>query len=371
MSVSIDTVVVGGGAMGSSTAWHLARKGHSIALLERFGNKHKFGASHGTSRNYNVLYAEPSHLRMVLESGRWIRKLEEDSGVKLLDVVGILTHGASVPNDSAIEYYRKNGVRAQMLSVDEATERWVGINFDNRVLFSPDGGRLNLEATVEALHIETERLGGQVKLNCPVRKISILRDDLVEIATDDATYRARRAVITLGAWTTKMLDGVIAVPNLVVTQEQPAHFAVRDTSAVWPSFMHSAVLDDLRYEYWCSDIYGMYTPNEGIKVGWHGVGPATDPDARTYVPVPEQLTALRRYIEEWVPGADPNHFVPISCTYTTSADTHFILDRIGPLVIGAGFSGMGAKFTGVVGRILANLVNDDKAAFPMFSLARF
>ncbi len=38
-----------------------------------------------------------------------------------------------------------------------------------------------------------------------------------------------------------------------------------------------------------------------------------------------------------------------------------MLDRIGPVVIGAGFSGHGFKFTPVVGRILADLATGDQA----------
>ena len=52
----------------------------------------------------------------------------------------------------------------------------------------------------------------------------------------------------------------------------------------------------------------------------------------------------------------------ISCTYTTTPDEDFILDRIGPVVIGAGFSGHGFKFTPVVGRILADLASGTRPA---------
>ena len=34
---TFDHVVVGGGAMGAATAWQLASRGHSVALIEQFG----------------------------------------------------------------------------------------------------------------------------------------------------------------------------------------------------------------------------------------------------------------------------------------------------------------------------------------------
>jgi sarcosine oxidase len=87
-----------------------------------------------------------------------------------------------------------------------------------------------------------------------------------------------------------------------------------------------------------------------------------DPDARTFEPEPVQLAALQRYAREWLPGVDADALTAISCTYTSTDDTDFVLDRVGPLVVGAGFSGHGFKFVPTVGRILADLV--DGAARP-------
>ena len=60
-------------------------------------------------------------------------------------------------------------------------------------------------------------------------------------------------------------------------------------------------------------------------------------------------------------ASTPTPSSAISCTYTTTLDENFVLDRIGPVVIGAGFSGHGFKFTPVVGRILADLATGDPA----------
>ena len=100
------------------------------------------------------------------------------------------------------------------------------------------------------------------------------------------------------------------------------------------------------------------------------MGPGTDPDARSFQPEPVQLAALARYVREWLPGADPDALEPVSCTYTTTVDEDFVLDRVGPVVVGAGFSGHGFKFTPSVGRILADLAMDVAAAPPRFALNR-
>ena len=70
---------------------------------------------------------------------------------------------------------------------------------------------------------------------------------------------------------------------------------------------------------------------------------------------PQQLAV---YVREWMPGLDPDTSVPISCTYTSTPDEAFVLDRVGRIVVGAGFSGQGFKFAPGVGAVLADLVLD-------------
>ncbi|MGR0318372.1 FAD-dependent oxidoreductase [Agromyces sp. ZXT2-3] len=155
-----------------------------------------------------------------------------------------------------------------------------------------------------------------------------------------------------------------------MTQEQPAHFAVRDESVAWPSYNHFPGAEADGYGYWRSPVYGMLTPGEGVKAGWHGVGPVVDPDARDFLPVADQLADLQRYARDWLPGVDADAVTPISCTYTTTPDEHFVLDRVGPIVVGAGFSGHGFKFTPVVGRILADLADGSRPAPALFAADR-
>jgi glycine/D-amino acid oxidase-like deaminating enzyme len=70
--LEVDVVVIGGGAMGSATAWQLARRGHSVTLLEQFEQGHHIGASHGATRNFNMAYAEHYYLNLVSEAkGLW------------------------------------------------------------------------------------------------------------------------------------------------------------------------------------------------------------------------------------------------------------------------------------------------------------
>ena len=132
-------------------------------------------------------------------------------------------------------------------------------------------------------------------------------------------------------------------PNVTVTQEQVQHFAPK-VEQEWPSFIHHR-------DKW---IYGLLTPGEGVKVDEHFAGPVIDPDAR----VPRNLdhdATMVRYVEEWMPGLDPTPIHEAECLYTTTPDESFVLERVGPVVIGSPCSGHGFKFTPLIGQRLADL----------------
>ena len=369
---TVDTVVIGGGAMGSSTAWALAQRGTEVLLLERFSPGHTEGASHGESRNFNVAYSDPTYIAMLAESQSGWRELEAQSGVAIFDQVGVANHGANPGYPQIEAALTASGIAAEMLPPGEAATRWPGIRFDGPVLYNADAGRLNANAAVAALQGAASAHGAVVQHGARATAIDVLGDNrvLVRYSTDAGEHEvvARHVVSTLGAWTTTLLGGHLALPRLVVTQEQPAHFPLLDDSFRWPGFNHTPNPDSADYDFWYSGVYGMHTPGEGIKAGWHGVGPVTDPDARTYSAEPTQLAALQRYVREWLPGADAENPLAISCTYTTTVDENFVLDRAGPLTVGAGFSGHGFKFTPAIGRILADLSDSSAPAPALFGL---
>ena len=96
-----DVVIIGGGAMGSATAWQLAARGTRVTLLERHSPGHAFGASHGASRNFNVSYADPVHLALLTESLRLWRELGGRDGCRTPHPGGHRETTATTPTSTA------------------------------------------------------------------------------------------------------------------------------------------------------------------------------------------------------------------------------------------------------------------------------
>ncbi|WP_268921375.1 FAD-dependent oxidoreductase [Serinibacter arcticus] len=360
----VEIAVVGGGVMGAATAWQLARRGADVLLLERFEPGHHEGASHGATRNYNTAYSSEHYLDLVLRARTLWDELASEAGTRVLDDVGLLNHGGGEARWGGVRTaLHARGLAADWLSAPEAQERWPALRFrpcgtaGRDVLLVPSGARVRAAVAWRALHDGVARHGGRVRTGARAVALVPQRRGGVRIELqggDDVV--AGTVVVTVGAWTAGLVGELVPLPDLVVTQEQPAHFApVLAAAEGIPGFNHAADPDRPEDAFFRSDFYGMATPGEGVKAGWHGTGAVVDPDARTYAAEPVQLADLRRYAELWLPGVDPEAATPISCTYTSTATTDFVLDRHGDLVVGAGFSGHGYKFAPAIGEVLARL----------------
>ena len=348
---SADVVVVGGGVMGLAAAWELTRRGLSPVVLERFSRGHREGASHGETRNFNDAYDEEHYLDLLVRARAGWDALGEVDGEPLLRLHGLATHGG-LDLGAVHDALDARGIRSAILSPAEARARWSGMRFDGEVLWSADAGVVRAAAALRELERRIVAGGGVVRWSTPVAHIGEDPDGVVLALADGGRMRADTVVVTAGAWTRTLLAR-LGLPRLTVTEETPAHFRPR-TDATWPSFNH--YVDPSEYP---ATAYGMPTPGEGVKVGFHRVGAEVDPDARPHLPTHQR--ALADYVREWMPGLDAVSAAPISCTYTSTDDGTFVLDRRGRIVVGAGFSGHGFKFAPGVGGVLADLAIDPAA----------
>jgi sarcosine oxidase len=139
-------VVVGAGAMGASAAYHLARRGEPVLLVEQFAPGHDRGSSHGAARITRHSYADPHYARLMPEAFRAWRELEADAGQNLY----VRTGGVSLC-PPGVDYVGR--VAANLEAIDVPCRRMTGralrraypvfgIPDDTDVVFEPDAGML-------------------------------------------------------------------------------------------------------------------------------------------------------------------------------------------------------------------------------------
>lgn len=353
-----ERIVIGGGAMGLATTWQLASRGVSVLLLESFERGHTRGASHGATRNMNNAYVDAFYLDLYDEALEHWRNLEALSGLQLLDLVGLVTHGRSGAVRASYDVLSARGAATELITHEEATLRWPGMRFEGDVLVNKDAGRIYSANALAALEQLAEAHGADIRYQHRVIAIEP-GDNGATVAVETSAgervrFTADGVVVTAGAWSAQLLDGLIELPPLRVTEEHPAHFEILEpgTEASWPSFNHFRPAEQsVGFQ---GNVYGMLTPGEGVKVGFHAIGEEVDPDNRRFRSSDDERARLRDYVATWFPGLDPDSAVEISCTYTMTPSERFVLDRVGCLTVGAGFSGHGFKFVPAVGRVLAD-----------------
>lgn len=355
-----DVVVVGGGLIGSATAWWLARSGRDVVLLEQFEAGHDRGSSHGDVRIFRFAYPQRDYVDLARRALELWRELEADSGETLLDITGGTDFGYEPSVQAVAACLAAAGEPGQWMQPGEASERFAGMRFTGPVLFHPQGGRCWADRSVAALHREASRHGAELRFNQAVTALDG-NDETARVRTASGEeYRARAVVVAAGAWVAKLVGAMVELPPLRVTREQPVHFAARDDAALWPSFIEHAA--DASFT-----TYGLGAPGVEVKMGEHMVGPVVDPDSAAVVDAAAVARAVA-HAKRFLPGVDPAPVKVETCLYTNTANEDFIIDRRGPLTIASPCSGHGFKFGPATGELVARVALGETEAPARFRL---
>ena len=130
-------------------------------------------------------------------------------------------------------------------------------------------------------------------------------------------------------------------------------------------------------------VYGLPVPPGGphagsYKVSHHTPGSTLGAfDPSDPAPLGTDDTALLSLLTDAVarllPSLTPEPVATERCVYDNSADTDFVLDRVGRIVVGCGTSGHAFKFGPLLGEVLADLAEERRPPLDLgrFSLRRF
>ena len=349
-----DHIVVGAGAMGSATAWQLAKRGRSVLLIEQFSDNHVSGSSHGGTRIFRLGHQQQIYTELGISALQLWRELEAESDTSLVELIGHVDHGPPEVINEIEQILDSHDLVTTRLSPQAAHDRWPGMIFDGSVIFSPDGGRVFAQRTVDALWQRILVLGGEILTETKVLSIDI-EADVAIVETQDETYRTKSVVIAAGAWVPGLVKQHVAMRPLTPKRAQPTHFAPRpefDDINLWPTFIHRGMSAQPENDtIW----YGLWTPGEGVKVAPHNVLDPIDLDNRSFEINAQREIESQAYVSQWLPGLDPATASSTTCIYTTEPNENFIIDRHGPLTVCSPCSGQGFKYVPAIGAITADL----------------
>lgn len=199
-----DVVVIGGGIIGVSAAYFLAKKGYRVALVEkgRVGAEQS-GRNWGWVRQQNRDERELPLAKAALSI--W-GGLEKEIGADLGFRQQGLTYLTDKPAELAgwekwVNMARGYGVNSRMLSEAEANavvpsspRRWLG------GVHSPSDGYAEPTMASSALAEAARRLGVTIHQNCAARGMETQGGTISAVATEKGRIRTSRVLCAGGAW---------------------------------------------------------------------------------------------------------------------------------------------------------------------------
>ena len=366
-----EAIVLGCGGVGSAALYHLAGRGLRVLGIDRFPPAHDRGSSHGSTRIIRQAYFEhPDYVPLLFTAYELWRQLEQEWGRRLFWQTGLLQVG---PIDGEVlpgvlASARQHTLPVEPLTAEEAMTRFPGFRIPKQLaaVFEPQAGSLAVEECVRAHLAGAVAAGAELRCGAEVKRwkmeLAAGAQGLVHVRVGNETISAVRLIVTAGPWASSLLADL----GVELTIER----RVQHWYAGSPEYAATAGSPAFLFELPDGIFYGFPSFDaRGVKVAEHtGADLVDDP-----LTLERKLRAsdgprVEGFLHAHLPGVSADRTAYDVCMYTMSPDQNFIVDRYPgqpQVVFAAGLSGHGFKFSGVLGRALAELAIDGGTTLPI------
>jgi sarcosine oxidase subunit beta len=205
-----DVVVVGGGIMGVSALYYLARAGcRECVLVER--ETLGAGSTSKAAGGIRAQFSDELNIRIALVCIDRYRRFSEEPGgdidFKQWGYLFLLTTEAEVASfRRSVEVQQRLGVPSQLISVDEAAAIVPGLRVDDvlAATFCSLDGYATPEAAVQGYATAAARLGASVIQGCPASRILVDGGHVVGVETSQGRIATERVILTAGIWSREL-----------------------------------------------------------------------------------------------------------------------------------------------------------------------
>lgn len=355
MTATADAVVVGGGVIGASTAFHLTQLGLKVALCER--KNLAAGASGRSGALVRMHYTNEPEAHLAAASLPYFRHWDRlvgwgRCGFIQTGVIRIVPAHEAEKLKANVGMLRGLGVNTRLVDRAELRELAPEWWFEDVELaaYEPESGCADPVATTESLVGAAERLGARILLGTTVRAVEVRSGKVSGVVTDRGKIAAPLVVVAGGAWALPLLRE--AGLELPVTAVRVQAAAIRRPEGL--AGPHPVCIDGVNGVWFRPD-----GPNLEVTVGAVRAcrQPVEDPDATREAADQEFLSLTRERIARRFPVIG---FARVqggwSGVVTVSPDGKPIIDRH-PMAEGFYFftadGGTSFKTAPAIGRALA------------------
>ncbi|HRA32305.1 MAG TPA: FAD-binding oxidoreductase [Thermomicrobiales bacterium] len=413
MKTKADVVVIGGGIMGSATAYELARRGSDVVLLEK-GPKggQQSTRAWGFVRQQGRDLAE---LPLAIASNRIWPELSAELGS---DVEWVQQGNLMIAdNEERMQQFRDwvaasrdYGVDTRLISPEEIHKLVPGIQGEwLGGMYTPSDGHAEPGKAPAAFTDAAQRLGATVETDCTAQSIELAGGRVIGVRTDQGTIAAPLVVVAAGGWSSRLLRTVgLNLPQLVVrgtaVETVPVPpitgvavairgglaFRQRPGGSLYMSLVggsdHEVTLDSFRY---ARDFMPNYRANRGF-LEWRVTGELLRDAARSIPGSPTRVPGFdprpqidptpnndivegcRRELGQLFPALEntllARKWAGLIDTMPDGIPVIGAIDERPGLIVATGFSGHGFALGPIVGRVVSELILDGQPSVDLHKL---
>jgi len=389
MRAQFDTIVLGLGAMGSASVYQLAKRQNKVLGLDQFQVPHNYGSSHGESRIIRQAIGEgEQYMPLVLRAYELWRELEKETGQKLLTTTGglilepeksdIIAHGRHRFLAQTLSCANKFNIRHEILDTQDIKKRFPQFVITNELgYFEYETGYLRPELCVDAQLALAKKYGATIRTNEKVISVSPNGNNGLTVKTEGSIYDAGKLVISAGPWVSQFLPPQYADAFKVYRQVM-YWFRIEDDAE--STFLPGR----LPIFIWIFDkggdfgFYGFPTlDGKTIKLASEQYTVSTSPEKVERIVSKEEMGVMySNYVRDRFVGLTSRCETAVSCLYTTTPGSHFVIDFYpgnDQIVIASPCSGHGFKYSAAIGEVISGMVLEGKSKIDIgaFRLNRF
>jgi sarcosine oxidase subunit beta len=357
MKNAFDTLIIGGGIHGASTAYHLSQRGVKSLVIEK-----NTLASQATGRSSGLVrmhYDLEPESRLAWESFQYFRDWEAivggDCGFVRTGFIQIVKPAYTDQLKANITMHQRIGIPSLLVSKDDIQRLAPHFVVDDieHAAYEPESGYADPSASTVSLMDAARRKGAQLLQGCEVTGITVESGRVRGVHTTEGEFHAPVIINAAGAWAGEISR--IAGVDLPFTTWRHDVMFVKHPGEIGPTY--PSVIDDPNGMYFRPETGGLTLV--GLEDG-NTLG--EPPDGYTDRAQPGFVDHAIERICQRIPVMERGSLHSSHGGYDGfSPDQRAILGQMGPegFYLQCGFSGTGFKIAPAVGASMAALILDD------------
>lgn len=379
MTKRYDLIVLGGGPIGLSTAFHASLSGKRTLVIEQFNFLNNQGSSAGASRQFRLQYAQQYMSELAIASQAYWSQLQRYSFDSLVTRSGSLWFGdPSLSSQeggigAAENVMDELGIPYTKLDASEIEKQFYFKNLptDYSGFFQADGGIINLKATEETLFNQCLASGLVDLIEWKtVKEIDTQTEGSITVSTGCTQYEAGKLAVTAGPYANDVMALLRLKIPYYIWQMSSAYFQKTDPNITLPTWFVFQKPQNKALFYGFPEVDWSHPGYLRVATDFADHGNITNPSQRAVGPSSESLALDSAWVGNHMKGLDKTPRFTSTCLIALANDPNkeLLLDYIpdsmpnskNVVVYTAGWAG---KFIPILGDMICQMLANDIDSF--------